>query len=103
VVYTKGILMSNDATLTEKEIREDAAKREKIRLTYILLKNVEYMTLDYKNTIKHTGGLLTQSMTFAYNKALNDAFKLLTKEDKNEEPVQEQEGKVSDDSSPENR
>jgi len=61
---------------------EDGVKAEKNRLTTLLLKERNSQVSDYKNTIKHTGGLLTQSMTYAYSKGLNDALKLLTKESK---------------------
>jgi hypothetical protein len=41
------------------------------------------MVTDYKNTIKQNGGLLTQSMVYAYSKGLNDAIKVILKEDSN--------------------
>jgi ribonucleotide monophosphatase NagD (HAD superfamily) len=61
-------------------VKEDATKAERQRLTVLLLSNAARMSSDYKNTIKHTGGLLTSSMVFAYSKALNDAIKLITKD-----------------------
>lgn len=63
-----------------------AVKAEKLRLVNLLFSKSQIMTADYKNTIKHTGGLLTSSMTYAYSRALADAVKLLTK-DNNEKPV----------------
>lgn len=68
----------------------------------VLLKQRDSMTSDYKNTIKHTGGLLTASMTYAYSKGIDDAMKLIQKEiTKNEELAKEtKEGKVPDASSP---
>jgi hypothetical protein len=69
------------AQLTDKQLEAQGAKAEKLRLTTLLLKNQASMAADYKNTIKHTGGLLTQSMVYAYSKALNDAFKLLTRKE----------------------
>jgi hypothetical protein len=71
----------------KEEIKQTDAEKELLRLQVKFLKNRASMASDYKNTIKHTGGLLSQSMTFAYAKGLNDAFKLLTKEEKNEKPV----------------
>lgn len=35
------------------------------------------MISDYKQLVKHTGGLLTASMTVAYQKGLSDAFRFL--------------------------
>lgn len=66
-----------------KEEIKKAVRAEKERLMTKLLKNTAGKAADYKNTIKHNGGLLTQSMVFAYQKGLNDAFKLLNKEDDN--------------------
>lgn len=70
----------------------------------LLLKNRDSMTADYRNTIKHTGGLLTSSMAYAYSKGINDAMKLIQKEIiKNEKSVQseQEEGKVPDTTSAE--
>lgn len=65
-----------------------AVKAEKERIMVLLMKNSARMAADYRATIKHTGGLLTQSMTFAYSRALNDTFKLISKETKDEKSVQ---------------
>lgn len=56
--------------------------KEKERILSLIYKNLNPMTTDYKNTIKHTGGLLTSSMTFAYARGIKDVLKLLTKEEK---------------------
>lgn len=50
------------------------------------------MTRAYKNQIRHTGGLLTESMAFAYRRGIIDIMTLIAKEIKNEEPVQTKEG-----------
>lgn len=75
-------------TETEK-LQREAAEKERQRLTMLILSNSASMAAEYRHTIKHTGGLLTKSMTYAYSKALNDVFKLLTKGSDNEKPVQE--------------
>lgn len=66
--------------MAEKELTE--AQKEKQRLVTLILTKAINMTNDYKSTIKHTGGLLTSSMTYAYSKGINDIVKLLTKEEK---------------------
>lgn len=58
-----------------------AVEKERLRLATKILSKSAGMASDYKNTIKHTGGLLTQSMTFAYAKGLQDAFKLLSEKE----------------------
>jgi hypothetical protein len=64
-------------------LRQAGAEEEKLRLTTLLLQESRTMASDYKNTLKHTSSsLLASSMAYAYSKALNDAFKLLTKEQK---------------------
>jgi hypothetical protein len=60
---------------------KDAAKAEKERLLTLILKNAMPLTQDYKNLIKHTGGLLQTSMGYAYSKGIQDVIKLLTKEE----------------------
>lgn len=71
-------------TNVESEVKTpvDLVKQEKERLLVLVLKNRAKMVSDYKNTIRHTGGLLTTSMTYAYSKGINDILKLLTKETK---------------------
>ncbi len=58
------------------------AEEEKVRLLTKLLKGRNYAVLDYKSTIKHTGGLLTVSMGYAYAKGFEKAIQILTNEDK---------------------
>lgn len=48
------------------------------------------LTANYRHSIKQSGGLLTESMVFAYNRGINDAIKILTKELINEESVQKE-------------
>ena len=52
------------------------------RLAQTLFKAIPSMAADYKILIKHTGGMLSSSMAFAYSKGLNDALKLIMKEKK---------------------
>ena len=69
-----------EVNLTEKTTVEDAAKKEKERIMVLILKNSQDMTIKYRNLIKSKGGLLTESMTYAYSKGINDILKLITKE-----------------------
>lgn len=71
--------MSDEVKYTEKDLK-DAVSKEKTRLLEKMLNARETKILDYKNTIKHTGGLLTNSMVFAYTKCFSDVLKVLTKE-----------------------
>ncbi len=75
--------------ITEEDVAK-ATRNEAARLMTVLLSKRAQMAADYKNTIKHTGGLLTNSMVYAYARGLDDAFKLLNtkKEENNEESVQ---------------
>jgi hypothetical protein len=68
--------MSEETTPSAEEIK----KQEKQRILTLLLTKKDSMTADYRNIIKFTGGLLSQSMVYAYSKALNDVIKLLAKE-----------------------
>jgi nitrate reductase NapAB chaperone NapD len=74
--------MTTDILIEETD---KAISKERERLILKLVSNSAHMAADYKNTIKHTGGLLTASMVYAYSKGLNDALKLLTKEDTNDQ------------------
>jgi hypothetical protein len=61
------------------------AQKEKERILTFLFQAAQNMVSDYKNTIKHTGSVLTASMTYAYNKGVYDTIKLLAKEGNNEQ------------------
>ena len=67
--------------LTTEEKIEKAVQEERVRILTILLREQAPAASDYRQTIKHTGGLLTQSMTFAFTKGFQTAFKLITKEE----------------------
>lgn len=71
---------------TKAPEEKDLVKAEKERLLILLMSNSARMAAEYKQLVKPTGGLLTNSMVYAYSKGLNDALKLLTK-DENEKPV----------------
>lgn len=60
---------------------KDPATEEKNRLLALIIREREDMVSRYKNTIKHTGSLLTESMTYAYSKGISDIIKLLVKEE----------------------
>ena len=71
--------------LTEAEKIAEAVTKERERILVLLLSNRAQQASDYKNTIRHTGGLLTQSMTFAFSKGLEAAFKLIVNKKENNE------------------
>lgn len=48
------------------------------------------LTSSYRQLIKNSGGLLTESMVFAYNRGINDIIKIITKELTNEKYVQKE-------------
>jgi hypothetical protein len=77
--------MSDVKDLDYDKAIEAAVKAEKTRLMTLFLENRESAVADYKISIKHTGGMLTQSMIYAYIQGLNTAFKLFNKKDENEE------------------
>lgn len=64
---------------TEKDVKE-----ERMRLWTLLAEKSKFKTEDYKSSIKHTGGLLTHSMSYAYSRGFSDAMKLILKEIQNE-------------------
>lgn len=81
--------MSNLDELETKAKQEEENKNtllaaERVRLSEKLYKRVPFLSNDYKNLIKHTGGLLTSSMTYAYTKGLQDAVTFILKENNNE-------------------
>ena len=53
---------------------------EGMRLAEMLFKRTTIMVGDYRTLLQGKGGLLTASMTSAYNKGLSDALKLILKE-----------------------
>lgn len=78
------------------EIREKilaAVQRENVKLLTQLLKRQQSAASDYRQLMKHTGGLIATSMTMAYSKGMNDTFKFVAKlfaeGAKNVETVQE--------------
>lgn len=62
------------------EVETANLKREFQKLAQKLNEKSPGMISDYRSVIKHTGGLLTSSMGYAYAKGLNDAIKLILKE-----------------------
>ncbi len=56
---------------------EDGVNAERVRVSTLLLKEQQGMVEEYRALIKHTGGILTNSMVYAYSKGLNDVFKLI--------------------------
>lgn len=63
---------------------KDLIGDEQLRLAAKLYNDAQFMTQQYKALIQHTGGLVTSSMVYAYSKGIQDAIKLILKEnDKN--------------------
>lgn len=69
-----------------KEIAAEI-KKERTRLWRMILESRDSMTAEYKALIRHTGGLVTNSMTYAYSKGINDVMKLILKENNEDESV----------------
>lgn len=59
---------------------KDPLEQERSRIAELLFTKAIHMTAEYRALIKHTGGLLTSSMVYAYNKGLQDSIKLILKE-----------------------
>lgn len=70
--------------------------KEKRELISQFRDKVPFMSAEYRQLIKHTGGLLSESMTVAYSRALNDTIKFLTNLEatNDEKPVQKTEEKA---------
>lgn len=60
----------------QNEIRD-----ERTRVLTQVLRRQNHMVAEYRLLIKSTGGLLTNSMVYAYSKGINDTFKLIAKGD----------------------
>lgn len=67
-------------TKAEPEKPKEQIKTEALRLVTVLHEQIPTMVSEYKILIKHAGGMLSSSMSYAYAKGLSDALKLLTKE-----------------------
>lgn len=59
---------------------KDPAEVEKTRLAELMFKEAPYLSAKYRALIQHKGSLLSESMTYAYSKGINDAIKLILKE-----------------------
>lgn len=78
-----------DIELTTEQ--KEAAEKERLRILTMLLKERADLVLKYRTLIKQNGSLLTESMVYAYNKAIGDIFKLITtKGVTDEKPVQKE-------------
>lgn len=76
-----------DPEKTHKEEIKKAVEAERVRILTLLVKNIADKAAQYKAHIRHTGGLLTQSMVFAYSKGFQESIKLITKESTDEKFV----------------
>lgn len=79
--------MQKQVELPKEEKPVDPVEAERVRIASSLFNAMPKLSADYKNLIKHTGGLLTQSMTYAYTRALQDALKLILKGETHEKPI----------------
>jgi hypothetical protein len=68
---------------SEMPKQPDPAEVERTRLAELLFTRAIHMTNEYRALIRPTGGLLTTSMVYAYNKGIQDSIKLLLKENTN--------------------
>lgn len=72
--------------------KEKTPQQVRAELAGLLFQKSTGMAAEYKQLIRHTGGLMSQSMVVAYTRGINDVIKLILKQnegDKNEKPVQE--------------
>lgn len=75
-------MSQNDTNLELPTPKLDPIEAEQTRLAELIFKRAPHMTAEYCVLLQHTGGLVSQSMTYAYNKGLQDAIKLILKESK---------------------
>lgn len=69
---------------TEKKVELPATEANPVLVVAEkLFQKTPFMVREYKTLIGHTGGLLATSMSYAYNKGLSDALKLILKEMEN--------------------
>ena len=68
-----------DTTESDQAIVE-AVREEKTRLITKLSSEAPHLASKYKQQVKHTGGMLSTSMCYAYEKGILYAIKTLTKE-----------------------
>ncbi len=68
------------------DVPEEKPKQEKKSVAEKLFKRMPKMTSDYEQLVRYTGSYLSKSMVVAYNKGLNDALKLIMKEETTNEP-----------------
>lgn len=67
-----------------KPAKDTSLIEERNRLAGELFRKTPYLAAEFKLTIQHTGGLVQRSMVHDYTKGLNDAVKLILKENRNE-------------------
>lgn len=68
-------------TATEiKENSDETLQKERTRLAELIFKKSDKMVAEYRALIQHTGGLLTSSMVYAYQKGIQDTIKTILKE-----------------------
>lgn len=72
--------MSGKVELTPEEQTQKLKSEEKFRLLELLFNNQNLMTAEYKQLVRHTGGIVAGSMTVAYSRAINDVIKFFLKE-----------------------
>jgi hypothetical protein len=72
-------MIDKPSTIEVKPV-EDTHKTVMLRIVANLYKEIPILVAEYKIQVKHTGGLLSTSMSFAYAKGLSDAIKQIQKE-----------------------
>lgn len=75
-------MSQNETNIELPAPKLDLIATEQTRLAELIFKKAPFMTAEYRILQKHTGGLVSQSMAYAYNKGLQDAIKLILKENK---------------------
>ena len=68
------------AKTDDNNVKADINQSEALRLATLLHKATPDLIAEYRVLIRHTGGFLSSSMSYAYAKGLSDALKLITKE-----------------------
>lgn len=71
-----------ELTPEETALKEAGAKEARSQLLSTIFGDKERLTAEYKQLVRHTGGLVSGSMAVAYSRAINDVIKLILKESK---------------------
>lgn len=83
-----------ELTQAELTAKEDGAREERSRLLANIFGDKERLTMEYKQLVRHTGGLVSGSMAVAYSRAINDVIKLILKIPESKNVTVDQENKT---------